>query len=290
VFSQQARKFLAAEQDRPFMLHLTPRTPHGPATPDRRDAGTFKSVDLPISPALNEPDVSDKPKAIRERDPLEEKELEQLNRFRRLQLDSLLGLDRAILEIVEALRADGRLDRTWIIFTSDNGLALGEHRIGSEKSCPYEECVHVPFVVIPPAGQVVQPVDSRLVANIDLAPTIAQILGVEPPSPLDGRSLLPLFGDQPPAWRDGLLLEMAQGDDDGPSFEAIRSEDWKYVRHASAEEELYDLSTDPYELENLAGVPAHSAEKARLAARLTQLLAEHTRPAAVRPPRATEAQ
>ena len=272
VLGQQALRFLEEDASRPFLLLFTPRAPHSPATPDPLDSGTFKDLELPLPPSYDEADVGDKPAWVRENGRLRPKEREHIELLRRRQLESLLGLDRTLGQIVERLGADGRLDRTWIIFTSDNGLTLGEHRLDDGKSCAYEECVRVPLVVIPPAGLVTPRVDDRLVANIDLAPTIAAIMGVEPGSPTDGRSLLPLLNDPSAPWRDALVLEQWREVVD-KRWVGLRTADRKYVRYDNADEELYDQATDPYELQNLAGEAARAEEKARLAARLDQLLA-----------------
>jgi arylsulfatase A-like enzyme len=272
VIGQRALAFLRGEDRRPFLLLVTPRAPHGPATPDVHDVGALKDLDLPRSPAFDEEDVGDKPTWIRETGRLGTADREAFDRLRQRQLESLLSLDRAIASIVDLLREDGRLDHTWIIFTSDNGLSLGEHRLDVGKSCPYEECVRVPLVIVPPGGLPTARTEDRLVANIDLAPTIAAIMGAEPTLPQDGRSLVPMMLGHPIEWRDGVVLEQWGSASAGRSFAGLRTLDRKYVRHENGEEELYDETADPYELQNLAADPAWSAEKDRLAARLQVLL------------------
>ena len=273
VLGDQIKKFLSADRTTPFALQFTPRAPHDPATPDRIDSGAFKEHEYTLSPAYNEADVSDKPSFVRSRRPLNDKELEEIERFRRGQWESLISVDRVLANMVEQLRADGRLDNTWFIFMSDNGLMLGEHRKNEEKTCPYEECVHVPLVIIPPAGMVVPRTDEHIVASIDLAPTIAAIMGVTPASPVDGENLLALLTDSATPWRDAIVLEAwTEASDAG--FSAIRTADRKYVRYVNGEEELYDLAVDPHELDNRAADPGRADEKARLAAKLEGMLAE----------------
>jgi N-acetylglucosamine-6-sulfatase len=274
VLASRATRFLKQDRERPFLLMFTPRAPHGPATPDVHDAGTLKGLELALPPSYDEEDVGDKPGWVREHGRLSPAERDRLDGLRRRQLESLLGLDRAVGSILDELRVDGRLDRTWIIFTSDNGLTLGEHRLGIGKSCAYEECVRVPLIVVPPGGLPSPRTDDRLVANIDLAPTIAEIMGVAPAGPVDGRSLLPLLKGGSPAWREALVLELWSDADAGKGFVGLRTADRKYGRLESGEEELYDETADPYELQNLAGDPGWGAEKARLAERLEAALAE----------------
>jgi N-acetylglucosamine-6-sulfatase len=273
VFAEVALEFLAREPERPFFLQLTPRAPHGPATPDPEDSGTYKTVELPLPASYDEEDISDKPTWVRENGRLSERERERLEVFRRRQLETLVGLDRAIGRLVDALRADGRLDATWIVFTSDNGLVLGEHRLNEGKACAYEPCVAVPFVVVPPGGLAEGRADARLVANIDLAPTIARLMGAEPTIPVDGLDFSPLVADAAGAvaWRDAVALEQWRDDPD-KRWVAVRTERHKLVRYANGDEELYDLATDPDELENRAKNPVYAAERARLAARLRDLI------------------
>ena len=282
VFGQAARRFIAEDLATPFMFYLAPRAPHSPGTPDPLDAGMYKDRELPLPPSYDEEDVSDKPAWIREHGRLRKREIEEIENLRRRQLESLVGLDREIGGLADALRADGRLDHTWFIFTSDNGLLLGEHRLDAGKSCAYEECVRVPLVVIPPpsAGYGAARTDAHLVANIDLAPTIADVMGVRPPMPVDGRSILPLLANPSAPWRDAVILE-AWSESEGKQFAAVRTADRKFV-DSGGDDELYDLAADPYELRNLARTPEHAAERDRLAAHLGVLRAT---PPGQEPPR-----
>lgn len=273
VLGRQAREFLAAEPERSFFLLFAPRAPHAPALPDHEDAGTFKTHDLPLPRSYDEDDVSDKPAWIRENGRLGEQEQEEIELLRRRQLEALLSLDREIADLVDVLRADGRLASTWIIFTSDNGLTLGEHRLDAGKSCPYEPCVNVPLVVVPPGGLTQGRLDDHLVANIDLAPTIAAILGAEVGEPVDGRSWLPLLDGAEAGWRDELILEQWREDPE-KRWVGLRTPIHKYVRYDNGDEELYDLIADPDELKNRAHDPEYAQERERLSGRLDLLLAQ----------------
>ena len=273
VLGERALQFIRADTTRPFFLLFTPRGPHGPATPDKLDAGAFKTTPWPTPPSLDEADVSDKPSFIQSLKRLTDSDKADIEQFRRRQWEALLSVDRTIGQMLDALAADGRLDNTWIFFTSDNGIALGEHRIDVRKSCVYEECVRVPLVVIPPAGMTVPRTDDdHVVGNIDLAPTVADIMGIRPGTGVDGRSLLPILRDPSADWREGIILEMVK-DTGRYQYSAIRTSDRKYVRFDNGEEELYDEASDPYELHNLAAVGRWSDEKGRLGRLLDQLLA-----------------
>jgi arylsulfatase A-like enzyme len=139
----------------------------------------------------------------------------------------------------------------------------------------YEEDIHVPFVIRGP-GIPAGTSTSALVGNVDLAATLAQLAGASVPAFVDGRSFVPfLMGGSPDSWRDAYLLEhwkFRDEDADGgpPDFIAIRTGRYLYVEYSTAELELYDLSVDPYELDNLAAT-ADPALLARLHAKLAGL-------------------
>jgi arylsulfatase A-like enzyme len=112
-------------------------------------------------------------------------------------------------ELVGALRRSGELDNTYIVFTSDNGFHLGEHRLGAGKWTPYEEDIRIPLIVRGPGvpeGKTLP----HMVLNNDLAPTFADLAGAEPPSFVDGRSLVPLLTEDPTPlkdWRQRFVIE-----------------------------------------------------------------------------------
>ena len=133
---------------RPFFLMFAPYAPHAPAvappTGPRRE-----TVAAPLaSPASRELDVSDKPDHIRALTPLSRRERRRTESFRGRQLRAIGGVDSAVGRIVHALEDTGQLDNTLVIFTSDNGVSWGEHRLGAErKLVPYEGAIHVPLVM-----------------------------------------------------------------------------------------------------------------------------------------------
>src|SRR5204862_8322692 len=110
----------------------------------------------------------------------------------RRRIQSLQAVDDAVGELVDALDRNGQLDNTYIVFTSDNGFHLGQHRMPAGKQTAYEEDIHVPFMVRGPgvpAGRVV----SQLAGNVDLAPTFGEFAHAVLPGFVDGRSLVPLL-------------------------------------------------------------------------------------------------
>ena len=251
VLAAEAARFVR-EAEAPLFLYFAPAAPHGPAIPAPGDEGAFADLAAWRPDSFGEADVSDKPSWVRALPPLSSEDRDSIDTLRRDQYRSLLSVDRAVGDILAALEETGRLSNTLIVYTSDNGLAWGEHR-WTKKEAPYEEVIRVPMVVRWDEGGLdVGARSERLVLNVDLAPTIVEATGIAAPA-TDGRSLLPLLrGRAPSDWRRDFLVEHLEGTNPVPTYCAVRSTAWMYVRYSDGEQELYDLRSDPGQLENLA--------------------------------------
>lgn len=281
VLATKATAFLrkSAAAGTPFFAYIAPYAPHAPATPAPRDAEAFAQVSAPRVPSFNEDDVADKPAWLQEHPLLTAEQIARIDERQRQRLRSLRSVDELIATLVGTLAESGQLDNSYLLFTSDNGFQLGEHRLPLGKQTAYEESIGVPLIVRGPgipAAATVEPIT----LNIDLAPTIAEWCGVEPPAFVDGLSLAPLLqGDLPTPWRHVALIEEfdaprklaatpeaatpapeAESDDaeNGeispaapPSYRALRGNDLLYVEYGDGERELYDLAADPFELVNM---------------------------------------
>ena len=162
----------------------------------------------------------------------------------------LEGSAYALRRTRDALADTGELGNTYIVFTSDNGRMLGEHRIPAGKALPYEEAIHVPLVITGP-GVPKRTERSELVANNDLAPTMAEWAGVEAPE-VDGRSLVPLLSRATvEGWRSALLSEHPGSGQRRPGHAVLITPNVRYIEWTTGERELYDLSTDPHQLNNI---------------------------------------
>jgi arylsulfatase A-like enzyme len=257
-----ARHILASAGDStPLFLYIATWAPHEYPVPARRHRGLFAGARAPRSPNFNEADVSDKPPAIRNRPLLDPATIADLDVFYQEYLGSLLAVDELVSAVVDALAAIGALDHTYVVFTSDNGLHVGQHRGRNGKGNPYEEDIRVPLLVRGP-GIIPGIVNHNLVLNVDLAPTIAEIAGVEAPSFVDGQSLLPLLrtgGMVGGAWRRQFLVEYWVFNADSTArlqWEAAHRGDSVFVRWTDGFRELYDLLGDPFQLDNAAPVSA----------------------------------
>src|SRR6185295_16305748 len=151
----------------------------------------FRHAKLPGKASFNEPDVLDKPAYIQARPRFPAKRWKEILRIHRARLASLLALDELVERLVTALQETGQIENTVIVFTSDNGFFLGEHRLPECNYYPYEDATHVPLMIRDgdyPAGHTTQ----KIVGNIDLAPTFLALAGADAGRVMDGLPLLPL--------------------------------------------------------------------------------------------------
>lgn len=266
VYADKAVEFLRdAPADEPFLLWFAPNAPHPPAVPAPRHAGRYADLEVELRPSVGEADVTDKPAWVRALPALGDEGAAALLDERRASFEALLGVDEAVRAIVAELEARRELDETLIVYTSDNGLSLGEHGwVG--KLCPYEECIRVPFLVRLPGVE--HRVEPELVSVADLAPTVTDLAGIAPETAFDGASLLPLLRHRSAAGRPGEVFAEWIGDRRVPGWTALRRPGWVYVELETGERELYDLRRDPFQLVNLADDPEQAGRVAELAAAL----------------------
>jgi N-acetylglucosamine-6-sulfatase len=202
---------------------------------------------------------------------LTETHIGQITSYYRQRLAAMLSVDDLVGTVMTALEETGEIDNTVVFFTSDNGYTLGEHR-WHMKLVAFEESIRVPLYArgpgIAPGQEIHQPV-----VNADLAPTIAELAGVTPGLPVDGRSLLPLLtAGEAPAWRDQIFVEHFDNLT-VPDYRALRTSRYLYVEYedGSGERELYDLSFDPYQTVSLHADAEQVDTVAALGAQLEQL-------------------
>jgi arylsulfatase A-like enzyme len=233
---------LLADQPDPWYMVVSVYAPHSPALPASRDRGApIESWDR--DPAVQESDLSDKPSAVQKVAARIGDQRKLTERMRARQLRSLVAVDDVVDRIYDRL---GELDEdgnTLAFFMSDNGYMWHEHGL-RKKGWPYDDSVRVPMFMRWP-GHVAQGlVDDELAANIDIAPTIYDAVGISPPVEPDGISLFD------PARRDELVLEYWEPRA-SRTWSALRGLDYLYTEWANGEKEYYDLTRDPWQLENL---------------------------------------
>ena len=272
----------------PLFLYLAWRAPHLPAIPSPKydtdlEAPMCKGVTTKNKPSFDEANVSDKPLYIQQRAPLDAATARLYGITDPLKVcRSLQSVDDGVHRVIQDLAATGRLSNTLIFYLSDNGMLFGEHR-WLQKKVPYEESIHVPFLIrYDPltAGALAGTTNTAFVMNVDLAPTIADLVGFtgRPDGGFDGLDLMPLLRGTATSVRSDFLIEQSEPPglpDFVPAYCAVHGEHYIYVRYTagagSPRLEMYDLTNDPYELVNVAADSAYARPAARLAARLTEL-------------------
>ncbi|MEA2068093.1 MAG: sulfatase [Verrucomicrobiota bacterium] len=285
ILTDYAQRWLQTGRDseKPFCLFLMHKANHGPFSPAPRhkDAWPDATLERPLSSTY---DMSDRPAWQRHAStygvhnkPFHENRDKPTperiapggwNPKNKVILDHLrciLAVDESVGRIYETLRQTGELDNTLLVFTSDNGFFLGEHR-RSDKRLAYEESIRVPFCarfpkMIPPGTRI----DASCM-NIDVAPTFFELAGLPPLEQFQGRSLVPVFsGRTPDSWRKYIFYEYFQERyaPGIPTMLAVRNDRWKYIDHPDLKDdidELYDLQDDPREMKNLFLNPEYSTQ------------------------------
>lgn len=264
----------------PWFIYFAPYAPHGdprlglgqegPAVPAPRHRAAFATAIAPRTPGFNEADVSDKPPGVRQRALLTPGQIAVLDHLYRERLRSLLAVDEAIERFVRTLTRLGELGNTYIIFTSDNGYHLGQHRFMTGKFQIYDEDIRIPAMVRVP-GVPLRVRRDHFALNIDWGPTFAELAGVTAPGTVDGRSLAPLLRRDAPradSWRQDFLVEIYRPT--GEEVRVLRTRTHTYVEYSSGARELYDLRIDPHQLANSFSGTDRSVV-ARLSARLKAL-------------------
>ena len=258
---------------RPFYIQLDYNTPHGDRQPPIGPEPATRHVDnaaatpRPNLRGFNEPDVSDKPSHVQALKSLTPKVTWRIRQMNNKSIEALRSVDEAVGWIVEALRDSGKLANTYVIFTSDNGYFLGQHRYSYGKLLPYEPAIRVPMVI---RGPGIRPgsTSGELVANQDIAPTLLGLAGAQAGWRVDGRSMAQFWRDPSRRSRRAVLLSSyslapsstsANSSGAGTSnpvsvvnYTGVRIGPYKYIEYESGEWELYDLRRDPGEVNNKA--------------------------------------
>lgn len=236
--------------------------------------------DIIAKPSFNERDVSDKQGLVRKQKVVSPRKVVRLQQARAA---SLISVDDALARLVQQLEADGELDNTYIVFVTDNGYQLGEHRWFG-KTLPYEENLRTPMLVRGPGVPTGATTDS-ISTIVDLVPTFLDIADAETDRVLDGVSLLPTWRGETeePLHPGGVLIQGgAHKPETGPTgwlYRGVRTARYTYVRYHDGFVELYDRDTDPHQVQSVAGRPRYAPLQAELARR-TRLLQDCAGPAA----------
>jgi arylsulfatase A-like enzyme len=233
----------------------------------------YKDAVIPVPPTANETEFAKQPDFVQQsesrrrwgwRFTTRDSFQESIKSYYRL----ITHVDESVGQIVAALREAGMDDNTVVILMGDNGYFFGEHGLG-DKWFGYEESIRVPLVIRDPRLPAEQRGKKRdaMVLNIDLAPTMLSLAGVEVPASMQGRDLSPLLAGKSIPWRDEFFYEHRFTHMKIPMSEGVRTSEFIYWRYLNVDHDvewMFDLNKDPYEVNNLANDPAHAARLAEL--------------------------
>ena len=251
VLAAQAVAFIEqAPRDAPWFLYFSPNAPHLPWIPAPAYRGADAVAEPPIPPLDVMNDVGGKPPYVRSLPAKTGADRAAYVEADRNERSMLRSVDDAFRSLVATIDARGELDRTVIVFLTDNGYVFGLHRLDG-KRFPYTPSAGVPFAIRSPWTDAAVVPD--LVSNVDLAATLAAVAGVEPGLPQDGISLFPALHGKPLPPRGALFLDWG-GDWNVPAWQAVQTRRYLYVRNAGGFEELY-AAADVFQLDNRAGDP-----------------------------------
>ena len=292
---QEGYDFLDSRpRDKPFALLLNFNVPHGAGTSSMElrdsDPALYRTayrdkldeIELPSTYIAEKDIVTPKiPKSVYNGEYISQynyvKTPDDMKERTIRTIQTVTGIDKLLGKLLDELEEQGIADDTIIVFTSDHGLLHGEHGLAG-KVFLYEPSIRIPLLVYDPrkSGAKVAPTSEALVALVDIAPTLLELVGVPVPREVQGKSLEPLMRGAEAKWRDVLFLENNMTIQNYPRIEGVRTQRWKYVRYfdkakdqeyenmllASINgeepvyEELFDLANDPTESQNLVSEPA----------------------------------
>jgi len=260
VVAQETLAFLREQRhqqpDTPWFLCASFSRPHFPLTAPRRHFERYwpDGVTEPRVPAGG--DAFDHPMSVGMREGFHSARIDhdEMMRARAAYFACISYLDEVIGDLLLRLEADGLLDNTIIVYTSDHGEMAGEHGVWWKNGW-YEACTRVPLLISLPGQRAESPLAQQVsapVALVDLFPTLCGLSGVATPDGLDGVDLTPTLTASAPApdrpiFCDNLIPRWGAG----AEFRMVRQGAYKYVRFRDCEPLFFDLAHDPGEQHNL---------------------------------------
>ena len=291
--TNQALEFMRVQGDKPWVLHLSYVKPHWPymAPAPYHNRYTAEQCLPVVRSEAERRDAHPVVAAYRQHEESQNFSRDECIRTVRPAYQGLIQqLDDHLGRLFEYMDGAGLMKNTLIVFTSDHGDLLGDHWLG-EKELFYDAVQRVPCIVMDPdtrADTTRGTVDNRFVEAVDMVPTFLEALGVAgSPERIEGRSLLPLTRGEPTRWRDAVFSELDY------SFRqarlllnktpqqsraySLRTTRWRYVYWLDEPEQLFDLESDPNELNDLGCEALHASTREALRTQLLEALARRKR-------------
>jgi N-acetylglucosamine-6-sulfatase len=270
--------------EKPFFLYLSHKAVHANFTPEDKYEDSLK--DLPFQRPASEQETArdlQKPRWLRDQrnswhgvDFPYHSELD-IERYYKRYCETLRSVDDSIGRVLQQLKDMGIHDETLVIYMGDNGFMFGEHGL-IDKRVAYETSMRVPMLAQCPALIKQGTVLDQMIANLDVGPTVMEVMGLQTPPHMDGKSFLPLLKGENIPWRDRFLYVYywEKNFPQTPTTFALRTPKAKYITYYGLwdSDEYYDLATDPEESKNLINDPSRLAEVRRMENELYQMMGE----------------
>ena len=288
LLTKKAVQFIEDQKgaDEPFFLYLSHKAVHGPFTPEPKYDGSLANepFTVPKSGELLTNNKKNRPRWLLDQRnswhgmdfPLHTGT--DIETFYKSYCEALRSVDDSIGAVMEQLKKLGIYEDTLVIYMGDNGYMFGEHGL-IDKRVAYETSARVPMLMQCPSiikgGSVVE----NVVANIDIAPTVMEVMGLKKPAHMDGQSFLPLaMGQTSAPWRDYFLYcyYWEQNYPQTPTHFSLRGDKFKYTTYYGVwdTDELFDIQRDPDEQKNLIHDPKFANIKKRMQDRLYEMMDE----------------
>lgn len=295
VIAQQTMRFLESHQEEPFALWVSFPDPHNPYEVPRKYADMFSKerIDLPPWIEGEFDSAPERNKVLHEMLGLEQDSIEDIYKVLGVYYGMTRFIDDAIEKIMDSLKKLNLKENTIVVFCSDHGDFMGEHRMIAKGGVFYDCLTRIPMIVSWPGRVISGKIDDSMVNLIDVVPTLLKLQGLEIPCSMQG-VLLPTITEELP--RDATFAEYGAG---GPAFKMsdlekspkpygrrtigdtlqwreaegrrkmVRTRKWKYVHDPMGDkDELYHLVSDPWELHNVLDQPCNKEVLADLNRRL----------------------
>jgi len=263
-----AVEWMKRDRKKPFFLYLSHKAVHAMFEPAKRHLDRYKDapLDYPASMADTEANYRGKPRWVKEQrnswhgvDYMYHGQMD-FDTFYRRYCETLLSVDESIGRVLDCLQEIGQDQSTLVFYMGDNGFCFGEHGL-IDKRHMYEPSMRVPLLAYCP--EIIEPGTKvpQLVQNIDIAPTVLEAAGAQPPQHMDGRSILPLLAGKETSWRSEVFYEYywEANFPHTPTTFGVRTDHYKLIHYHGVWEtdELYDMQNDPDERNNLIDKPEH---------------------------------